>query len=379
MVPLRKRASSGRRTGSAAVIATVRCLTDQPPGDGVALLDRLFVLECAHRGGVSARVVAAELAPAIREARWRTADGWEADVPHAAELGQAISTSAAMGSHPPQEWIEKLTATVRELTGRRTRLRLDSDPVLLAAVVRGYGAAEQVLPAEVIESAEALLARRPAPSVAAEMAEALARHVDQRELSRDFAAAAFAASASLDAVCASARWWLVERWLQICGSALEVAPELVREARLVVLSTVVRGDVRTRAMALEAAGRNAGRLVVDTPEDLEAAGAAAFRRRTTEVYLWRAAASVAATLFVISQIDSIVAWIDRVTGVSKPTALVVQGIFGLGCAVIAYATVKLVVGLVKLHKNVEMRGLDGAAELFIPLIALLAGAILHQD
>lgn len=282
-----------------------------------------------------------------------------------------------MGSDPSQEWIEKLTTTVRELTGRRTKLRLDSDPVLLAAVVRGYGTAQQALPAGVIESAEALLARRPAPSEAAEVAEALARHEDHQELSKDFAAA-FAASAPLDAICAAARWWLAERWLQIRGRSLAVDPELVRQARLVVLSTVVHGDIRARAMALEAAGRNADRLVVDTVEELAAAGASSSKRRTTELYLWRASASVAATLFAMANVGPLVAWIDRVTGVAKPTALVFQGIFGLGCAVIAFAAVKLVVGLVKLHEDVEMRGLDNAAQLFIPLIAALAGTILHQ-
>jgi len=377
VVPLRRRVK-GRGGEGTAVIETMRCLSDDPPGDGAPLLDRLFASECAHRGGVPARAVAVKLAPAIREAQWRTAEGWEADVPHAAELGQAISTSAAMGSDPPQEWIEKLTTTVSELTGRRTRLRLDSDPVLLAAVVRGYGTARQVLPAGVVESAEALLARRPAPSEAAEMAEALARHEDQHELSGDFATAAFAASVPLDAVCAASRWWLAERWLPIRGRSLGVDPELVRQARLVVLSTRVHGDVRARAMALEAAARNADRLVVDTVEELAAAGASSSKRRTTEVYLWRASSSVAATLFAMANIDPLVAWIDRVTGIATPSALVFQAIFGLGCAVIAFAVVKLVVGLVKLHKDVEMRGFDSAVELFIPLIAALAGAILHQ-
>lgn len=356
----------------------MRCLSDDLPGDGAPLLDRLFASECAHRGGVPAQAVAVKLAPAIREAQWRTGEGWEADVPHAAELGQAITTSAAMGSDPPQEWIERLTTTVTELIGRRTKLRLDSDPVLLAAVVRGYGAAQQALPAGVIESAEALLARRPAPSEAAEVAEALSRHDDQQDLSRDFAAAAFAASAPHDAICAAARWWLAERWLQIRGRSLAVDPELVRQARLVVLSTAFHGDLRARAMALEAAGRNADRLVIDTVEELAAAGVSYSKRRTTELYFWRASASVAATLIAIANVGALVAWIDWVTGVAKPTPLVFQGIFGLGCAVIAFAGVRLVVGLVKLHKDVEMRGLDNAAQLFIPLIAALAGTILHQ-
>jgi len=283
-----------------------------------------------------------------------------------------------MGSDPPQEWIEKLTTTVSELIGRRTKLRLDSDPVLLAAVVRGYGAAQQALPAGVIESAKELLARRPGPSEAAEVAEALVRHDDQQELSKDFAAAAFAASAPHDAICAAARWWLAERWLQLRSRSLAVDPELVRQARLVVLSTVVHGDVRARAMAFEAAGRNVDRLVIDTVEELAAAGVGSSKLRTTELYLWRASASVAATVFAMANIDPLVAWIDRVTGVATPTGLLFQGIFGLGCAVIAFAAVKLVVGLVKLHRDVEMRGLDNAAQLFIPLIAALAGTMLHQ-
>ncbi len=151
-----------------------------------------------------------------------------------------------------------------------------------------------------------------------------------------------------------------------------------RQARLTVLSTVVQGEVRPRAMALEAAGRSADRLIIDTRDNVEAARIAATRWRKTELYCWRAAAAIGAALLVMAKIDPIVAWIDAATGVVKPAALVFQGIFGLGCAVVAFAAVRLVLELIKLHKGFEMPRVERAAELFIPLVAGLAGAILHQ-
>src|ERR1700730_9538304 len=60
------------------------------------------------------------------------------------------------------------------------------------------------------------------------------------------------------------------------------------------------------------------------------------------LYFWRASASVAATLFAMANVDP-VGLLDRpVIGVAKPTTLVFQGIFGLGCAVTAFTAVQLV-------------------------------------
>jgi hypothetical protein len=367
-----------QRADTAVVLGVLRGLTVNVPSRESPLLDRVFALECSIRGGTATRVVADELRAARREAEWRISDEWELDVPHAAELGQAISTAAASGSDPPQDWVEKLTTTVERLSLRRTKFGLDSDPLLLAAVIRGLGAADQKLPAKLVEAARALLERRLPTAAAAEIAEALSRHQEHDALAKDFAAAAFASSASLDARSASARWWLAERWIQVRGCPLPKDPEQIRQARLIVLSTPIEDDARARAMALEAVGRSVDRLVVDTPDNLEAASTSLRRRLLTEIYFWRAVVVSGAALLVMFNIDIIVGQIDTLTGVAKPTSLVFQLIFGLNCAVIAFSLVSLAVALAKLHRGLDMPKLERAAEIFIPLFAGLAGAILHQ-
>ncbi len=103
-----------------------------------------------------------------------------------------------------------------------------------------------------------------------------------------------------------------------------------------------------------AAGRNVDRLVVDNEEALEAAAAASFKRRDDRgLPLARLCQRGRHSRTENEITPPVVAWIDPVTGVTNPTMLVFQGIFGLGAP---YATVKLVVVLVKLHKDVEMRG-----------------------
>jgi hypothetical protein len=234
------------------------------------------------------------------------------------------------------------------------------------------------MPAKLVDATRALLERRLTALPAAEMAEALSRHQDQEGLARDFAHAAFASAMPIDGATASARWWLAERWLQLRNRALPEDPEDIRQARLLALSTAVGDDAHARAMALEAVGRSVDRLIVDTPDNLEAARSVTEQWVFTELYVWRAVLAIAAALLVMFNIDRIVAQLDAATGVAKPSALVFQAIFGLGCAVIAFASTTLMVELAKVHKRMEMPKLERAAEIFIPLVAGLAGAILHQ-
>ncbi|MDQ6946294.1 MAG: hypothetical protein M3256_08460 [Actinomycetota bacterium] len=367
-----------RQVDNAVVLDVLRELSDGLPSRTSPLLDRLFALECSIRGGAATRVVAEELGAARREAEWRISDAWEPDVPHVAELGQAISTSAAAGSDPSSEWIDKLNSTVERLVERRSKFKLETDPLLLAAVIRGMGAVGQKLPPNVAEAARAVLERRPSALPASEMAEALSRHHEQDALARDFAAAAFAWSVAVDGASASGQWWLAERWLQIRKQTLPQDPERIRAARLTVLSTTLRDNARARAMALEAVGRSVDRLIVDTPDNLEATRTQAHRRRVTELYFWRAAVAIGVALLAMFNIEAIVGRIDGATGIHKPGALLFQSIFGLGCAVMAFALTTLVVHLAKVHRGIEMPRVERTAEVFIPLMAGLAGAILHQ-
>jgi hypothetical protein len=367
-----------RRASNAVVLDVLRGLTDGVPRRDTPLLDRLFALECSIRGGTATRAVAEDLRTARREAEWRISDEWEPDVPHVAELGQAISTSAAAGSDPPREWIHKLTTAVESLVERRTKFKLESDPVLLASVIRGMGAIGQKLSERVVEAGRTVLERRPSALAASEMAEALSRHPEHDAMARDFAGAAFASLAPVDPASAVGRWWLAERWLQIRNHSLPQDPEQIRWARLIVLSSTLGDNTRVRAMALEAVGRSVDRLIVDTSDNLEATRTGAARRRLTELYFWRAAAATALALLTMLNIEPLVRMVDSATGIHKPTALLYQSIFGLGCAVIAFAFTTLVVQLTKLYRGVDMPTVERAVEVFVPLIAGLAGATLHQ-
>jgi hypothetical protein len=367
-----------RRSDNAVVLETLRGLSQQISDKEQPILDRLFALECSIRAGTPTRAVTANLGAAMREAEWRISDDWEEDVPHAAELGQAMSTSAAAGADVPAEWSRKLMTTIDRLSARRTKFNLDTDPVLLAAVIRGLGAVDERVPAKILEASRTLLNHRPAVVLAAELAEAFSRHRDQEGLAKEFAATAFASTAPVDMACASARWWLAERWTQNRGNAIPVDPKYVREARLVVLSSPSDSDFRARAMAVEAVGRSVDRLIVDTPDNIGATQAGRARRLETELYVLRATVAIAAAVLVMFNINLLVSWIDSATGVSRPSALVFQGIFGLGSAVIAYALVNLVASLVRLHRGIDMPNVQRAAEVFIPLAAGLIAAILHQ-
>jgi formate/nitrite transporter FocA (FNT family) len=131
-------------------------------------------------------------------------------------------------------------------------------------------------------------------------------------------------------------------------------------------------------MALEALGRSVDRLIVDTSDNLEATRTRTARRQLTELYFWRATAAIALALMTMLNIEPIVRTVDSATGVHKPTALLYQSIFGLGFAVIAFAFTALVVQVTKLYRGVDMPAVERAVEVFVPLIAGLAGAALHQ-
>jgi len=73
-----------------------------------------------------------------------------------------------------------------------------------------------------------------------------------------------------------------------------------------------------------------------------------------------------------------VSWIDATTGVTKPSPLVFQGLFGLAVAVIAFAVVTMSLELLKLRRGVTHPAAERAAEIFIPIVAGLVGVILHQ-
>jgi H+/Cl- antiporter ClcA len=131
-------------------------------------------------------------------------------------------------------------------------------------------------------------------------------------------------------------------------------------------------------MALEAMARGVDRLVIDSSDNLEAVRTRTARWQTTELYCWRTVVAIGLAVLVVFNIDHIVATIDSLTGIAKPTALLFQAIFGLGFAVIGYAAVTLVFALANLHRGLDMPKAERALEIFVPLVAGLAGAILHQ-
>lgn len=105
-------------------LLTFRSAVDALPAPDDPLTDRLFALECLLRGGRSARAVADQLRAARADADWYVGQTWEADVPHVAALGQAISTINAAGGDPPAAWPPLLEETATRLISLPVRFGL---------------------------------------------------------------------------------------------------------------------------------------------------------------------------------------------------------------------------------------------------------------
>lgn len=244
------------------MLAVLRRAQDRLPDADAPLLDRLFALECAARGGRAVAPAVERYRDALRQAEWWVEDNWQPDVPHVAVVGQALSSIRALDRDPPPAWRGLLVEALGALEARRgARFGLGGDPSLLAAVLRGLDAAELSPPEWLLTDAAAVLEEWRSAEATAELAEALARHRNGRPLVASAVAAAFKADRWNEADAPYARWWLATRREDIDG---HLTSQAVQDARLQALAAADPADGKAAAMVMEASARAVGELVIVT-------------------------------------------------------------------------------------------------------------------
>jgi hypothetical protein len=283
----------------AAVLAVVQRAQERLPDRDAPLLDRLFALECAARGGRAVAPAIERYREALREAEWWLDETWEPDVPHAAVVGQALSAANALDRQPPSTWAGLLSEALEALARRRrTRFGLGGDPSLLAAVLRGLDAAGMDAPEWLLEAAATVLDERRSAEATAELADALARHPSGQALVSNAVTAAFRGDDWMDADAPYARWWLASRRKEVDH---HLSTRAVDDARLQALVAADPLDGKAAAMVLEAAARAAGRLVIASTETLSAERSREERRTRAMLAGYRGAFLM--VVFVVGLVD----------------------------------------------------------------------------
>jgi len=252
----------------ATVLGVVQRAQERLPERDASLADRLFALECAARGGRAVAPTVERYRPALREAEWWLDETWEADVPHAAVVGQALSAANALDVDPPSNWAGLLDEAVTALESRRQgRFGIGGDPSLLAAVLRGLDAVQMGAPEWLLTDATAVLGERRSSEATAELADALARHRSGQPLVANAVAAAFRADEWTDADAPYARWWLASRRKEVDH---QLSARAIDDARLQALAAADPINAKAAAMVLEAAARASGELIITSAASLSA-------------------------------------------------------------------------------------------------------------
>lgn len=292
----------------AAVLAVVQRAQERLPAHDAPLLDRLFALECAARGGRAVAPVIERYRDALREAEWWLQETWELDVPHAAVVGQALSAAKALDCEPPATWANQLSEALEALRRRgRSRFGLGGDPALLAAVLRGLDAADLKAPERLLEAASAVLEERRSAEATAELADALARHPSGQALVSNAVSAAFRGDDWTDADAPYARWWLASRCQEVDR---QLSTRVVDDARLQALVAADPLDGKAAAMVLEAGARAAGQLIIASTQVLSAERSRHERRTGAALAGYRGAslsAVLVAGLFFLHDLAHVVA------------------------------------------------------------------------
>ena len=316
----------------------LRLAAERLPRREDSLLDRLFALECLTRAGRPASPAAATLLSARRAAERYVSESWEVDVPHLAVLAQAMSTIDAADEDAPREWAQLLDDGLLEVVGRRARFGLTSDPLLLAAVVRGLAVAELHVPPQVVDAAREYIGGKPTAAGAAELADAFARHRKGVEVASTAAVATFAATPEPAAVIA--QYWLAERWRELHGDQVPVSTEAVAATRTQILAVSTPDDPRLAAMLAEIAARSINSLVVMPADTLARLRVGVRMRVFAEMYLWRALAIGVAGALAIINLGTITAHVWKWVGAKKPpSASVLRAIAGI----VVYVAATLIV------------------------------------
>lgn len=336
MVPL---ARSGRQGQTLeAPLTAYRAAVAALPGRDEPLIDRLFALECLTNAGRNARAERDTFLPARRSAEDYIDQEWEADVPHLNVLGQALSATAALDDDPPPSWFALLDEGLAEQEKRQNRFRLDSDPIVLASVIRGLAATDSHVPGWLFDGVRGYFERSPTALVMAELADALARHrgTDALQLTRQAVEVVFSERHAGDAGVAVARWWLAERLNGLMPDI--VTDEKVGSARGQTLTAAAPAKPRLAAMLAEITGRDLENLVLMTETEVEQEKMKARGRAADENYFWRTAIPTALLVVVMIYLKPELSWL----GVARPTARTLTGLATVltaaaSCVVIAGA------------------------------------------
>ena len=358
------------------VISFLREASDRLSRLDVSRLDQLFALECGIRGGSASAGIAARLRPCTRDAAWRADNEWEIDAPHATELAQLICARVADGDDPPVLWVDRLSKACDLLARRTARLTVSDDPTLLATLIRGLGVANQRVPEALLTRAEASVDAVSDARVLAQLAEALAHHPSLRALADRAAMRTFSRAVDASAARAIARWWIAERWRDICGQILAVAPGTIEAARLESLSTPLGDDARALGMAIEVAGRGASDLVVQTSIERLASRQRRDRRLEGEVLAWRYLAAAAVCVVLLMNVPQMLGWLLPHIGnhaVGPDTEVPLGAVFAGG---LFYFSCRAPLAAVAVWRGRDLGRLENALDLLAGLVGAAVGAII---
>ena len=283
--------------------------------------ERLFALECVARAGRETQLERQLLSPALLAAE-DFIDDWEADVPHANVIGQALSTYVALDAEAPSDWSARLDETLTNLEQRHTKHGITTTPLILASVIRGVTSGGLSVPRWLLDAARSYLESGPTAAPAAELAEALARHRSGHDLAHQLTHTVFGRAHDNDEGVAIARWWLSERVAGLFDDVL--GRDAVATARVQALVSVPPTNPRLAAMLTEMSGRAVETLVLLPSHELQRLRNERSLRAGIENIVWRAIAIVVPLVLVLIYLKP---FLHRI-GYATPSAKALQATAG---------------------------------------------------
>jgi len=356
----------------AAVLAVVQRAQERLPDRDAPLLERLFALECAARGGRAVAPAVERYRDALREAEWWLDETWEPDVPHAAVVGQALSAAKALDRTPTSNWPALLEQALKALERRSpTRFGIGGDPALLAAVLRGLDAADLNAPEWLLADAAAVLEERRSAEATAELADALARHPSGQTLVSSAVSAAFRGDDWTDVDAPYARWWLASRRKEVDH---HLSTRAVDDARLQALVAADPLDGKAAAMVLEAASQAAGQLVIASTDTLSAERSREERRTRAALAGYRGAflsALFVVGLFVLNDLAHALASVVSASN-EQPFR---QALAGALAAALAFTFAESIAGAARAYGREQPRWAKGVEVVGTVVAGAIAAAV----
>lgn len=283
--------------------------------------ERLFALECVARAGRETQPERQLLGPALLAAE-DFIEGWEADVPHANVLGQALSTYAALDADAPRDWAARLDKTLTNLEQRHAKHGITTTPLILTSVIRGVTSGGLPIPRWLLDAARSYLESGPTAAPAAELAESLARHRSGHDLAHQLTHTVFARAHDSDEGAAIARWWLSERVAGMFDDVL--GRDAVAAARVQALVAAPPTNPRLAAMLTEMSGRAVGTLVLLPADELQRLRNETSRRAAVENLIWRTLAIIAPLIVALIYLKPLLHSFSN----ASPSAKALQAIAG---------------------------------------------------